>query len=283
MSTSPGSASLEGRVAVVTGAGGGPGRAEAIGLAGNGATVIVNDLGSSLERSDVADVITSAGGRAVPVAGDISDSATATEIMRTAVEDPDPLDIVVNNAGITRDKMLFNLTDEDWDLVVAVHLRGHFLLTWYAAAHWRARCRSRPVRRSTVPSSTPRRRRRCSARRAQANYGAAKAGITALTVSAARGPGRIGARANAICPRARTPMTADVFGEAPEGTVDSLAPEHVVRLVNFLSSDDAENVSGQVFVVYGPQVMLMAPPTVDQVFSAEGDVWDADDLGKDAR
>ncbi|GAB04085.1 3-oxoacyl-[acyl-carrier protein] reductase [Gordonia amarae] len=279
MSTSLGSASLEGRVAVVTGAGGGLGRAEAIGLAGNGATVIVNDLGSSLERSDVVDVITSAGGRAVPVAGDISDSATATEIMRTAVEDLGSLDIVVNNAGITRDKMLFNLTDEDWDLVVAVHLRGHFLLTRNAAAHWRALSKQtgEKVNGSIINTSSE---AALLGPPAQANYGAAKAGITALTVSAARGLGRIGARANAICPRARTPMTADVFGEAPEGTVDPLAPEHVVRLVNFLSSDDAENVSGQVFVVYGPQVMLMAPPTVDQVFSAEGDAWDADDLAK---
>lgn len=279
MSTSLGSTSLDGRVAVVTGAGGGLGRAEAIGLAERGATVIVNDLGSSLERSDVIDVITAAGGRAVPVAGDISDSATATEIVRTAVDDLGSLDIVVNNAGITRDKMLFNLTDEDWDLVIAVHLRGHFLLTRNAAAHWRALSKQtgEPVNGSIINTASE---AALLGPAAQANYGAAKAGITALTVSAARGLGRIGVRANAICPRARTPMTAEVFGEAPDGAVDPLAPEHVVRLVNFLASDDAEKVSGQVFVVYGPQVMLMAPPTVEEVFAADGDAWDADDLAK---
>lgn len=136
--------------------------------------------------------------------------------MRTAVEDLGSLDIVVNNAGITRDKMLFNLTDEDWDLVVAVHLRGHFLLTRNAAAHWRALSKQtgEKVNGSIINTSSE---AALLGPPAQANYGAAKAGITALTVSAARGLGRIGARANAICPRARTPMTADVFGEAPQG------------------------------------------------------------------
>ena len=114
----------------------------------------------------------------------------------------------------------------------------------------------------------------------QANYAAAKAGITALTLSSSRALKRYGVRANAICPRARTAMTAAVFGEAPTDGVDPLSPEHVVRLVNFLASPDSDDVTGQVFVVYGPRVTLMAAPTVDEVFEAEGDAWNSDDLTK---
>ena len=129
---------VERTVAVVTGAGAGLGRAEAIGLAREGATVIVNDLASALSESDVLDEIAAAGSRGVAVAGDISSSETASEIMRTATEDPVGLNIVVNNAGVVRDTMLFNMTDDDWDLVQRVHLRGHFLLNRNAAAYWRA-------------------------------------------------------------------------------------------------------------------------------------------------
>ena len=114
----------------------------------------------------------------------------------------------------------------------------------------------------------------------QANYGAAKAGITALTLSASRALKRYGVRANAICPRARTAMTADVFGDAPTDGVDPLDPAHVVRLVNYLAGPDSDGVTGQVFVVYGPKVTLMAAPTIDEVFTADGDAWSSDDLAK---
>lgn len=268
-----------GPVAVVTGAGGGLGRAEAIGLAADGATVIVNDLASALDASDVLDVISAAGGRAVPVAGDISESATAAEIMRVAVEDHGGLDIVVNNAGVVRDKMLFNMTDDEWDLVVAVHLRGHFLLTRNAASHWRAESKKLggPVYGRIINTTSE---AGLLGPEGQANYGAAKAGITALTLSAARALRRYGVRANAIAPRARTAMTAGVFGEPPADEVDPLSPEHVVTLVRYLAGPDSGDVTGQVFVVYGPQVTLMAAPVVDEVFAAEGSAWDPDALNK---
>ncbi|NDK88245.1 3-oxoacyl-ACP reductase [Gordonia desulfuricans] len=271
--------SLEGRVAVVTGAGAGLGRAEALGLAADGAAVIVNDLASALEHSDVVDTIRAAGGTAVPVVGDISDAATATEIVRTATDDLGGLHIVMNNAGITRDKMLFNLTDDDWDLVIRVHLRGHFLLTRNAAAYWRAESKAAgaPVYGRIINTSSE---AGLLGPEGQANYGAAKAGITALTLSASRVLGRYGVRANAICPRARTGMTAGVFGEAPTDGIDPLSPEHVVRLVTYLAGPDSESVSGQVFVVYGPRVMVMRAPTVDEVFTADGDAWDSGDLAK---
>ncbi|MBM7366036.1 3-oxoacyl-ACP reductase [Gordonia hydrophobica] len=272
------SESLDGRVAVVTGAGAGLGRAEAIGLARDGATVIVNDLQQALDASDVVDEIAALGGRAVPVAGDIADSATATEIMRVAVEDLGGLHVVMSNAGITRDAMLFNMTDEQWDLVQRVHLRGHFLLNRNAAAHWRSASKAAgaPVFGRLINTSSE---AALLGGAGQANYSAAKAGIAMLTVSASRALARYGATANAICPRARTAMTADVFGAAPEGAVDPLSPDHVVTLVRYLASPAAQNVSGQVFVVYGPKVSLMAAPTVQEVFAADGDQWSPEGLG----
>ena len=149
---------LSGLVAVVTGAAAGLGRAEAIGLARAGATIVVNDIAGALDKSDVIDEITTAGSKAVAVAGDISQRSTADELVETA-DGLGGLSIVVNNAGITRDRMLFNMTDEDWDAVISVHLRGHFLLTRNAATYWRAKAKAGDRARSTAASSTPRRRR----------------------------------------------------------------------------------------------------------------------------
>ncbi|ORB63415.1 3-oxoacyl-ACP reductase [Mycolicibacterium tusciae] len=270
---------LSGLVAVVTGAAAGLGRAEAIGLARAGATVVVNDIAGALDRSDVIDEIVAAGSKAVAVAGDISERSTADELVSTA-DGLGGLSIVVNNAGITRDRMLFNMTDEDWDAVIAVHLRGHFLLTRNAATYWRSKAKANDGRvygRVINTSSEA----GLVGPVGQANYGAAKAGITALTLTMARALERYGVRANAIAPRARTAMTADVFGEAPElteGQIDSLSPEHVVTLVQFLASPAAEGVNGQLFIVYGPTVTLVAAPTVEAQFSALGDAWKPTDL-----
>jgi len=266
---------LSGRVAVVTGAAAGLGRAEAIGLARSGATVVVNDIAPALDKSDVLDEIAAAGGKGVAVAGDISQRSTADELVATA-DGLGGLGIVVNNAGITRDRMLFNMSDEDFDAVIAVHLRGHFLLTRNAATYWRAKAKEgdgqvygRVINTSSEAGLV--------GPVGQANYGAAKAGITALTLSMARALEKYGVRANAIAPRARTAMTADVFGEAPElaeGQIDPLSPEHVVNLVRFLASPAAQNVNGQLFIVYGPRVTLVAAPTVEARFDADADAWD---------
>ncbi len=274
---------LSGLVAVVTGAAAGLGRAEAIGLARSGATIVVNDIASALDSSDVIDEISSAGSKAVAVAGDVSERSTADELIETA-DGLGGLGILVNNAGITRDRMLFNMTDEEWDAVIAVHLRGHFLLTRNAATYWRAKAKEadggqkgRVYGRIINTSSEA----GLVGPVGQANYGAAKAGITALTLTAARALERYGVRANAICPRARTAMTADVFGDAPdlaEGQIDGLSPEHVVSLVRFLASPASDGVSGQVFIVYGPTVTLLAAPTVEQQFTADADAWEPDEL-----
>ena len=206
---------LSGRVAVVTGAAAGLGRAEAIGLARAGATVVVNDMHKALDASDVLDEISAAGSKGVAVAGDISQRSTADELVACA-DGLGGLNIVVNNAGITRDRMLFNMTDEDWDAVIAVHLRGHFLLTRNAATYFRNKAKENDgtVYGRIINTSSE---AGLSGPVGQANYGAAKAGITALTLTASRALGRYGVTANAICPRARTAMTADVFGEAPPG------------------------------------------------------------------
>lgn len=266
---------LSGYVAVVTGAAAGLGRAEAIGLAKSGATVVVNDMAAALDASDVLDEISAAGSKGVAVIGDISARSTADELVATA-DGLGGLNIVVNNAGITRDRMLFNMSDEDWDAVIAVHLRGHFLLTRNAATYWRSKAKEQggSVYGRVINTSSE---AGLSGPAGQANYGAAKAGITALTLTAAKALGRYGVRANAICPRARTAMTADVFGDTPElaeGEIDPLAPEHVVTLVRYLASPAAEKVSGQVFIVYGPTVTLVAAPTAEHRFHAEGSAWD---------
>jgi NAD(P)-dependent dehydrogenase (short-subunit alcohol dehydrogenase family) len=272
---------LSGRVAVVTGAAAGLGRAEAIGLARSGATIVVNDMAAALDKSDVFDEIVAAGSKAVAVEGDISVRATADELVSTA-DGLGGLDIVVNNAGITRDKMLFNMSDEDWDAVIAVHLRGHFLLTRNAATYWRAKAKDNDgsVYGRVINTSSE---AGLVGPVGQANYGAAKAGITALTLTMARALEKYGVRANAIAPRARTAMTADVFGEAPDlgdGAIDSLSPEHVVTLVRFLASPAAQDVNGQLFIVYGPTVTLVAAPTVEAQFSAQADAWGPADLSE---
>jgi NAD(P)-dependent dehydrogenase (short-subunit alcohol dehydrogenase family) len=186
--------------------------------------------------------------------------------------------------------MLFNMTDEEWDAVIAVHLRGHFLLTRNAATYWRNKAKGaskegdegkifgRLVNTSSEAGLV--------GPVGQANYGAAKAGITALTLTASRALGRYGVCANAICPRARTAMTADVFGPGPdieEGEIDPLSPEHVVTLVQFLASPAAAEVNGQVFIVYGPRVTLVSAPSVERQFSANGSAWAPEQLSATLR
>ncbi|MGB0098746.1 MAG: 3-oxoacyl-ACP reductase [Nocardioides sp.] len=275
--TSSDETSLDGKVAIVTGAGAGLGRAEALALSDAGARVVLNDLPGGADGT--ADEIRSRGGEATIVAGDVGERATADAMMSAAVEGFGRLDVVVNNAGITRDRMLFNMSDEEWDQVIHIHLRGHFLLSRNAGAHWRARAKeSGPVGASVVNTASE---AFLSGPPGQANYGAAKAGIAALTVSTARALGSSGVRANAICPRARTAMTAQVFGADESGQeVDPYSPEHVAPVVAYLASPAAERITGQVFVVYGGMVALVAAPVVEQRFDKSGTLWTADDLDK---
>ncbi|MET7768029.1 3-oxoacyl-ACP reductase [Nocardia sp. NPDC005366] len=268
---------LAGRVAIVTGAGSGLGKAEALALAAAGASVVVNDLADGDVVAETLGEIRALGAKAEFVAGSIAERSTADALIRVANEAFGSVDIVVNNAGITRDRMLFNMSDEDFDAVLAVHLRGHFLLTRNAAAYWRAKSKETgaPVYGRLVNTSSE---AGLLGPEGQANYAAAKAGITALTLTAARALSRFGVRANAIAPRARTAMTEAVFSAAPEGGVDPLSPDHVARLVAYLASPAADAITGQLFVVYGPMVALMAAPVVERRFDAAGDQWSAEAL-----
>ena len=282
------STSLEGKVAVVTGAAHGLGRIHALTLARQGARVVVNDLGASVDGQgrdesparEVVDEIKAAGGEAVAHFGDVADWADAQAMIGTAIEAFGGLDILINNAGFTRDATLFNMTEENFDAVVRVHLKGHFCPTKFASIHWRERSNAQggPVYGRLIATAsesflfgTP----------GQPNYAAAKAGIVSLTMGAAQLLLKYGVTANVVMPRARTRMTlqgttAAMF-EAPEDGFDNFAPENASPLFAYLASPEAARISGHLFIVWGRNVRVIGRPTIAANFDSD-DAWTAEGL-----
>ncbi|MEW2416286.1 SDR family oxidoreductase [Streptomyces sp. NPDC046866] len=257
----------QGRVVVVTGAGRGLGRAHALAFAAEGAKVVVNDLGVGLDglpgpdgpAAQVVAEIRARGGEAVAHGGDIATAQGAASLVECALGAFGRLDTLVNNAGFLRDRMLVNLTEADWDAVLRVHLKGHFLPLKHAAAHWRAEAKAgRPVAARVVNTSSG---AGLAGSVGQGSYSAAKAGILGLTLVAAAELGRYGVQVNAIAPAARTRMTEEVFAQtmaAPgEGQFDAMAPENVSPLVVWLGSGASAGVTGRVFEAEGGRITVM--------------------------
>ena len=250
---------LSGKVAIVTGAGRGIGRSHALALAAAGAKVVVNDLGGGLagEGADatpaqqVVEEITEAGGEAIANGENVADFAGAGRMVKQALDTFGRLDAVVNNAGILRDRMLVNMAEAEWDAVIAVHLKGTFALSHFAAAHWRDRAKAgeRPNARIVNTTSVS----GLYGNPGQTNYGAAKAGIAAFTIIAARELARYGVTVNAVAPGALTRMTEDLggFGRASEEDKAAMHPRWVAPIVTWLVSAESSGVTGRVFEASG--------------------------------
>jgi NAD(P)-dependent dehydrogenase (short-subunit alcohol dehydrogenase family) len=248
----------DGRVAIVTGAGRGIGREHALLLAAQGAKVVVNDLGGSRDGTgadaspaqQVVDEIVAAGGESVANTDDISDFSGAERLVKTAVDSFGRLDVLINNAGILRDRMLVNMTEAEWDAVIQVHLKGTFAPTHWAAKHWRERSKAGDeldarVINTTSPSGI-------YGNVGQTNYGAAKAGIAAFTIIASKELARYGVTVNAIAPAALTRMTEDLgMGDTEGETREQLSPRHIAPIVCWLASPASASVTGRVFDVTG--------------------------------
>jgi NAD(P)-dependent dehydrogenase (short-subunit alcohol dehydrogenase family) len=292
---------FDGKVAIVTGAGRGIGRSHALLLASEGAAVVVNDLGGSADgggsdatpAQQVVDEITTKGGRAAANYDSVSSWEGASRLLDQAVEQFGSLDVLVNNAGILRDKMSFNMDESEWDSVIDVHLKGHFAPSRFAASYWRAKSKETgaPVNAKIVNTASE---SGLYGNAGQANYAAAKAGIASLTIVMARELARSGVRVNAIAPVARTRLTEGLAGDAmnaKEGEFDRFAPENVSAVVAWLASDLSDGVTGQVVKVMGGQVQLLRgwrpiteandekPWTIDAIEAAASGLFAKSDKG----
>lgn len=262
---------LEGRVAIITGAGRGIGREHALLFASEGAKVVVNDLGGAMDGSgddrspaqQVVDEIKAMGGEAIANADNVADWEGGQRLINAAVEAFGDLNVLVNNAGILRDRVLINMTEEEWDSVIHVHLKGHFVPTRWAAAYWREQSKAgKEVRASVINTSST---SGLLGNPGQTNYGAAKAGIASFTIICAQELDRYGVRVNAIAPAARTRLTEATPGlgdiiQAPAdaGAFDVWDPANISPLVAYLATADAQE-TGKVFFVQGGQIRLMKP------------------------
>jgi len=265
---------LEGKVAIVTGAGRGIGRGESLLLAKEGAKVVVNDVGGGFDgkgehhgpADDIVKEIEDFGGEAVPNYDSVVDFQAAKSIIDTAVSNFGKLDILVNNAGILRDRMVFNMTEEEWDAVLGVHLKGTFNCTRHACAYWREQHKAgKPVAGRIINTVSD---AGLVYNPGQSNYGAAKAGTAAFTLIVAKEMARYGVTSNVVTPMARTRLTTDAtpslapLMSTPEGMekkigFDVLDPENTAPLVVYLASDDAKDITGQVFRIIGGTVWLL--------------------------
>jgi NAD(P)-dependent dehydrogenase (short-subunit alcohol dehydrogenase family) len=253
----------EGRVVVVTGAGNGIGRAHALAFAAQGARVVVNDLGGSRDGAGtsvgpaqaVVDEIVAAGGEAVANTDDISAWSGAESLVRQAVETFGGLDVLVNNAGILRDRMIVSMTGQDWDSVVAVHLRGSLAVLHHAARYWRERAKAGHTNQARVINTTS--PSGLFGNPGQSNYGAAKAGIASLTVIAAAELARYGVTVNAIAPTALTRLTEDIEMMKQAAQAEDLSPEAISPLVVWLGSAASSEVTGRVFSVWGNRITVL--------------------------
>lgn len=258
---------LKGRVAIVTGAGRGLGRAHAIELAKRGARVVVNDLGTTADgqgqavgpAQEVVEEIISLGGEAVANGSDVTDWDQSAEMVRQAIDTFGDLHVIVNNAGFLRDRMLVNMSLEEWDDVINVHLRGMFVPTKHAIDYWRARHKAGEYigSPSIINTSSP---TGVFGNVGQANYGAAKAGVANFTINAANELSRMGIRVNAVVPSARSRMTEKLNLPIDEETGwDPFDPANVAPLVAYLASDEASAVTGRVFILRGGKVAVATP------------------------
>lgn len=280
----------EGRVVVVTGAGTGIGREHALAFARAGADVVVNDLGTQVDgtgtstspASDVAEEVRALGRRAVVNGDDVADDEGANRLVHCALDEFGRLDVLVNNAGILRDRMLVNMTFEEWDAVIRVHLRGTFGPMHVAARHWRERAKAGdPVDARVINTTSA---SGIYGNVGQSNYGAAKAGIAALTIIASKELARYGVTVNAIAPAALTRMTIPLrqpgAPERPAGSFDPGAPANVAPLVVWLGSTRSAAVTGRVFNVRGGRISVAegwrAGPAVAQ--DRPWDPWELDEV-----
>jgi len=275
----------EGRVAIVTGAGRGLGREYALELARQGARVVVNDLGGAPDgggsdatpAARVVDEIKSIGGQAAANVADVATSAGARELVQQAVDTFGGLDVVINNAGILRDRMLVNMSEDEWSAVLHVHLDSTYFMSHQAVGYWRAQTKAgQPVDARIINTSSA---SGLFCNPGQTNYAAAKAGIAAFSVVAAKELGRYGVTVNAIAPAARTRLTVPLMGEAPEGKEDRLDPANVAPLVVWLCSEQAAAVTGRVFEVGGNRITVCNGWSRGPSADNGGKRWDTDALG----